>query len=122
MNAHVLSLASLYHQGCDILFFTFPHHGPRAERKDLFSGIGLFGRGLLSFTEMDVAELRGLIAVHNPLTYKPKMDGKRVLIIGGAGDRFTLRATCACCNSTGRAANCTGFPAAISFTWGAPNT
>jgi pimeloyl-ACP methyl ester carboxylesterase len=170
LNAHILSLAGFYHQGYDILLFTYPHHGPRAERQDLFSGVGLFGRGLLSFTEsplhaihdlrvfidylqargvehigvtgislggytasllatvderlsfcipivpavspidlflewwptgpllsrlmrsqgMSVAEMRGLIAVHNPLTYKPLTDGKNVLIIGGAGDRFAL--------------------------------
>lgn len=170
LNAHVLSLASLYEQGYDILLFTYPHHGLRAERGDLFSGVGLFGRGLLSFTEsplhaihdlrifidylqargvehigvtgislggytasllatvdkrlsfcipivpavspidlflewqptgmllsrlmrrqsISVAQMRGLIGVHNPLTYKSCIDGKRVLIIGGAGDRFTL--------------------------------
>ncbi|EJM49266.1 hypothetical protein PMI26_00337 [Pseudomonas sp. GM33] len=170
LNAQALSLESLYRQGYDILLFTYPHHGPRAERGDLFSGVGLFGRGLLSFTEsplhaihdlrvfidylqergvehigvtgislggytasllatvderlsfcipivpavspidlflewwptsvllprlmrsqgVNVAQMRGLTAVHNPLTYKPCIDGKRVLIIGGAGDRFSL--------------------------------
>lgn len=36
-----------------------------------------------------LAELRHALAVHNPLSYAPKIDGERVMIIGGAGDRFT---------------------------------
>ncbi|MCY1283528.1 hypothetical protein D9M68_389160 [compost metagenome] len=169
LNAKALSLASFYRRGYDILLFTYPFHGRRAERGDWFSGHGLFGRGLVSFNEaplhaihdlrvfidylrkrgvgqigvagislggytaallaavderldycipivpavspidgfldwqptglllsrlmrsqgIGVAELRGLFAVHNPLTYKPCLDGRRMLIIGGAGDRVT---------------------------------
>jgi hypothetical protein len=37
---------------------------------------------------VDIVKMRGLIAVHNPLTYPPRIDGKRILIIGGAGDRI----------------------------------
>jgi pimeloyl-ACP methyl ester carboxylesterase len=39
---------------------------------------------------VSVAQMRGLVAVHNPLTYAPRMDADRVLIIAGAGDRFTM--------------------------------
>lgn len=170
LNAHALSLADFYQRGYDILLFTYPHHGRRAERGDWFSGQGLFGRGLVSFNEsplhaihdlrvfidylqgrgveqigvsgislggytaallaavdgrldycipivpavspidvflewqptgillsqlmrrqgVGVAEMRGLLAVHNPLTYASTLDGQRMLIIGGAGDRVTM--------------------------------
>lgn len=170
LNAHALSLRGFYRRGYDILLFTYPHHGRRAERGDWFSGQGLFGRGLVSFNEaplhaihdlrvfidylqgqgvrqigvagislggytaallaavddrlaycipivpavspvdvflewqptgmllsrlmrsqgLGVAEMRSLLAVHNPLTYTSPMDGRRMLIIGGAGDRVTM--------------------------------
>lgn len=170
LNAHALSLTDFYRRGYDILLFTYPHHGRRAERGDWFSGQGLFGRGLVSFNEaplhaihdlrvfidylqergvqqigvagislggytaallasvddrlaycipivpavspvdvflewqptgmllsrlmrsqgVGVSEMRSLLAVHNPLTYASPLDGRRVLIIGGAGDRVTM--------------------------------
>ncbi|WP_210425405.1 alpha/beta hydrolase [Spongiibacter thalassae] len=34
-------------------------------------------------------ELRRGMAVHSPLSYQPVLDPERVLVIGGAGDRFT---------------------------------
>jgi pimeloyl-ACP methyl ester carboxylesterase len=169
LNAHALALQSLYRAGHDILLFTFPHHGARAEPLVPFSGYGVFGNGLLHFNEVtlqaiqdlrvfidhlrsrkverigiagislggytaallatiddrldycipvvpgvspidaflewqptgmllsilmrsqgvSVAEMRGLVAVHNPLTYASPMAGERVLIIGGAGDLIT---------------------------------
>ncbi|PAM82498.1 alpha/beta hydrolase [Pseudomonas sp. ERMR1:02] len=170
LNAHALSLNAFYRRGYDILLFTYPHHGQRAEHGDWFSGQGLFGSGLVAFNEaplhaihdlrvfinylqgrgvehigvtgislggytaallaavderlawcipivpavspvdvflewqptglllsrlmrnqgIGVAEMRGLLAVHNPLTYAPCLDGERMLIIGGAGDRVTM--------------------------------
>lgn len=36
-----------------------------------------------------VRELRHGTALHSPLTYKPVIDADRLMIIGGAGDRFT---------------------------------
>jgi pimeloyl-ACP methyl ester carboxylesterase len=39
---------------------------------------------------VSVAQMRGFVAVHNPLTYAPRMEGDRMLIIGGAGDRFAM--------------------------------
>jgi pimeloyl-ACP methyl ester carboxylesterase len=169
INARVLGLKDLYRSGLDILLFTYPHHGPRAERRAPFSGHGLFGNGLIHFNEVTlhaihdlrvlirhlresgveqigvtgismggytaallstvedglafcipvvpaaspidtflewqptglllshlmrragvgVAEMRGLIAVHSPLTYAPRIDGERVLVIGGAADRIS---------------------------------
>lgn len=170
LNARALSLADFYRRGYDILLFTYPHHGSRAEPGNLFSGQGLFGSGLVAFNEaplhaihdlrvfinylqargvehigvtgislggytaallaavderlswcipivpavspvdvflewqptglllsrlmrsqgIGVAEMRGLLAVHNPLTYVPCLDGERMLIVGGAGDRVTM--------------------------------
>jgi pimeloyl-ACP methyl ester carboxylesterase len=169
LNAQALSLRGLYHAGHDVLLFTYPHHGPRAEARLPFNGHGVFGNGLLHFNEVtllaihdlrvfmdhlqtrgverigitgislggytaallasvddrldfcipvvpavssidaflewqptgallsklmrsqgvDVAQMRGLVAIHNPLTYASPMAGERVLIIGGAGDRVT---------------------------------
>ncbi|MEJ8845808.1 hypothetical protein [Variovorax rhizosphaerae] len=169
LNAQALSLQTLYRDGHDILLFTFPHHGPRAECSLPFNGYGVFGNGLLHFNEttllaihdlrvfighlrargvervgvtgislggytaallasvddrldycipvvpavspidafldwqptglllsslmrsngVSVADMRGLVAVHNPLSYASPMAGERVLIIGGAGDRVT---------------------------------
>src|SRR5262249_17521823 len=38
---------------------------------------------------LDIHELRHGLALHSPLTYQPKIDAKKLLIIGGAGDRIT---------------------------------
>lgn len=38
---------------------------------------------------LDLLELRRGMAVHSPLTYQPRTEGRRVMIIGGAGDRLT---------------------------------
>lgn len=169
LNARALALGSFYRAGYDVLLFTFPHHGPRAEPFRPFNGFGVFGHGLLHFNEVTlqaihdlrvfmnhlrarqverigitgislggytaallacvddrldycipvvpavtpidaflawqptgmllsrlmlsqgvgVAQMRGLVAIHNPLTYASPMAGERVLIIGGAGDRVT---------------------------------
>jgi pimeloyl-ACP methyl ester carboxylesterase len=168
INARILGLQGLYRQGYDVLLFTYPHHGPRAEPASPFSGHGVFGNGLLQFNEValhaihdlrvfirdlrengvehlgvagislggytaallasiddgldfcipvvpavssidaflewqpsgallsglmrsqgvSVSEMRGLVAIHNPLTYAPRIDGDRMLIIAGAGDRI----------------------------------
>jgi hypothetical protein len=45
LNAHALGLVELYRDGYDVLFFTYPHHGARAEPGALFSGQGVFGHG-----------------------------------------------------------------------------
>ncbi|MDM0047409.1 S9 family peptidase [Variovorax sp. J22R115] len=169
LNDRALDLRSLYRAGHDVMFFTFPHHGPRAESLLPFRGHGLFGNGLLHFNEVtlqavqdlrvlidhlrsrgverigatgislggytaallasvddrldycipivpgvspidafldwqptgmllsrlmrsqniDLAGMRGLVAVHNPLSYESPMAGERVLIIGGVGDLVT---------------------------------
>lgn len=38
---------------------------------------------------VDPLTLRRGMAVHSPLSYQPRLDPDRVMIIGGAGDRFT---------------------------------
>lgn len=169
VNAQALSLQPLFDAGCDLLFFTFPHHGRRAELTTPSSGQGVFGRGLLHHNEVtlqavqelrvlighlqargagavgvtgislggytaallacvderlaccipvvpavcpvdafldwqptrfllsqlmqrhgvSVADMRGLLAVHSPLSYAPAIAGERMLIIAGAGDRVS---------------------------------
>ena len=39
--------------------------------------------------DVTLAELRHATALHGPLTYPPKLTGDRLMVIGGAGDRFT---------------------------------
>jgi pimeloyl-ACP methyl ester carboxylesterase len=38
---------------------------------------------------ISIRKQRHYMAIHTPLTYQPKVDTDRLLIIGGAGDRFT---------------------------------
>lgn len=168
-NASFFSLKRFYDQGYDILLYTLPFHGRRAERWHPFSGYGLFSGGFAQLNEAilhAVSDLRvyfdylldrgapsvgisglslggyisallavveprlafcipnsplvapvdtmrgwqptgrlldllndysGLsplalrrgMAIHSPLSYQPVLDPERVMIIGGAGDRFT---------------------------------
>jgi hypothetical protein len=50
---------------------------------------GMLLSRLMRSQGVGIAEMRGLISVHNPLTYAPRIDGDRILVIGGAGDRVT---------------------------------
>ncbi len=40
-------------------------------------------------TGLTPLDLRRGLAIHSPLSYQPKLDPEKVMIIGGAGDRFT---------------------------------
>lgn len=44
---------------------------------------------LMPLTGLGIQGLRHVMAVHSPLTWKPVIDPERLLIIAGAGDRFT---------------------------------
>lgn len=46
-------------------------------------------RHMLRRQELSVAGLRHLTAVHCPLTYPTRLPPERLMVIGGAGDRFT---------------------------------
>jgi pimeloyl-ACP methyl ester carboxylesterase len=46
-------------------------------------------RSMMWLDDMNIRELRHGMALHSPLTYAPRMDPERLLIISGAGDRFT---------------------------------
>lgn len=46
-------------------------------------------RRFMSRSGMTVKDLRHFSAIHSPLTYPPLPDASRLLVIGGAGDRFT---------------------------------
>lgn len=50
---------------------------------------GEFLDWMAKHSEMDAMELRKGLAIHSPLSYQPKLDPEKVMIIGGAGDRFT---------------------------------
>jgi pimeloyl-ACP methyl ester carboxylesterase len=51
VNACLLSLRRFYERGYDLLLFTLPFHGYRAEHLSAFSGSGLFAHGLSTFNE-----------------------------------------------------------------------
>lgn len=46
-------------------------------------------RWMMRRHSISLQELRHGTALHSPLTYKPQIDADRLMIIAGAGDRFT---------------------------------
>lgn len=46
-------------------------------------------RGLLPRAGLSLTDMRHFTALHCPLTYAPRLAASRLLVIGGAGDRFT---------------------------------
>ena len=50
---------------------------------------GTLLKWLMRHHGVGLAELRHGLALHSPLTYRPLIDAERLMIIGGAGDRFT---------------------------------
>ena len=79
LNAHMLSLDERYREGHDILLFTFPHHGRRAEPGSWFNGQGVFGNGLVHFNEVT------LLAIHDLRVYIDHLRANGVEHIGVAG-------------------------------------
>ncbi|MCV6965008.1 alpha/beta fold hydrolase [Mycobacterium intermedium] len=51
LNGMFLSLPWYYRSGYDVLLYTLPFHGKRAERHSPFSGFGYFAHGLSGFAE-----------------------------------------------------------------------
>ncbi len=50
-NGRFFTLPWYYRSGYDVLMYTLPFHGPRAERLSPFSGFGYFAGGLCGFAE-----------------------------------------------------------------------
>ncbi len=50
-NGLFFSLPWYYRSGYDVLLYTLPFHGRRAEKRSLFSGYGYFGYGMSGFAE-----------------------------------------------------------------------
>ncbi len=50
-NGLFFSLPWFYRSGYDVLLYTMPFHGRRAERNSLFSGYGYFSHGMSGFAE-----------------------------------------------------------------------
>ena len=50
--------------------------------------IGVLIRSLLLATGGSIKDLRRMLAVHSPLTYRPKLAKDRLMIVGGVGDRL----------------------------------
>lgn len=46
-------------------------------------------RHMMKTNDLSLADLRHMTAVHCPLTWKPVLPAERLMVIGGAGDRFT---------------------------------
>jgi pimeloyl-ACP methyl ester carboxylesterase len=51
LNGLWMSLPWFYRSGYDVLLYTMPFHGKRAEKHSPFSGYGLFANGLTGFAE-----------------------------------------------------------------------
>ncbi|MDT5010800.1 MAG: hypothetical protein QOH57_2417 [Mycobacterium sp.] len=51
LNGLWMSLPWFYRSGYDVLLYTLPFHGRRAEKYSLFSGYGYFSNGLTGFAE-----------------------------------------------------------------------
>lgn len=51
--------------------------------------LGWAVRANMKLGEVTLPEARQSVALHSPLTYKPRIAPKRLMIIGGAGDRIT---------------------------------
>jgi Prolyl oligopeptidase family len=51
VNGRFFTLPWYYGSGYDVLMYTLPFHGPRAEKCSPFSGFGYFGGGLSGFAE-----------------------------------------------------------------------
>lgn len=51
LNGLFLSLPWFYRSGYDVLLYTLPFHGQRAERSSPFSGYGYFSHGISGFAE-----------------------------------------------------------------------
>jgi len=51
LNGLFFALPWFYRSGYDVVLYTLPFHGRRAERFDPFSGYGFFGHGMTGFAE-----------------------------------------------------------------------
>lgn len=51
INVRFFSLQQFYEQGYDVVLFTLPHHGLRAEDSSYYSGQGFFSKGMSGINE-----------------------------------------------------------------------
>lgn len=54
-----------------------------------WSPINLAIRHMMKSNRLNLTELRHMTALHCPLTWQPVLSPERLMVIGGAGDRFT---------------------------------
>jgi hypothetical protein len=113
-NGLFFSLPWFYRSGYDVLLYTLPFHGQRAERGSPLSGYGYFANGFAGFAEamaqavhdfrsvIDYLEFTGVDRIAgtdnvstraatmypSPLNYPPLVPKDRRLIITGLGDRL----------------------------------
>jgi len=69
LNGLFFSLPWYYRAGYDVLLFTLPFHGRRAERLSPFSGFGYFARGLSGFAESMAQAVHDFRSVVNHLRH-----------------------------------------------------
>lgn len=84
-------LAALLAAVDDRLAFSIPN-SPLVVPLDMaleWQPTGMLFKWLMHRDGISLQELRHGLALHSPLTYKPLIDNDRLMIIGGAGDRFT---------------------------------
>jgi pimeloyl-ACP methyl ester carboxylesterase len=64
LNVRFFSLQQYYEQGYDVVLFTLPHHGLRAEESTVYSGQGFFSAGMSGINEsmgQAISDLRVLM-------------------------------------------------------------
>lgn len=84
-------LAALLASVDDRLAFSIPN-SPLVVPVDMaleWQPSGALFKWLMRHHGIGLAEFRHGLALHSPLTYKPLIDADRLMVIGGAGDRFT---------------------------------
>ncbi|KLO27971.1 alpha/beta hydrolase family protein [Mycobacterium haemophilum] len=79
LNGWFFSLPWYYRSGYDVLLYTLPFHGPRAEKFSPFSGFGYFARGLSGFAE---AMAQAVHDFHSIVDYLRRTGVDRIALTG----------------------------------------
>ena len=83
VNSAMFSLKYFYRSGYDVVLYTLPFHGPRAEPLHPFSGFGLFSNGLSHFNEAMLHAVHDLRAIVSWLVADGQKVGMAGLSLGG---------------------------------------
>jgi hypothetical protein len=68
-NGRFFTLPWYYRSGYDVVMYTLPFHGPRAEKRSPFSGFGYFAGGLSGFAEATAQAVHDFRSIVNYLRH-----------------------------------------------------